>query len=74
MSKNADIIQEKIAKQDIVKPISFKELIEYLLQLPQGWAAGELTAETNSLGNYGISQISHRLLRRPKGFPCMVYP
>ena len=73
LSKNADIIQEQIANQDIVEPISFKELIEYLPQLPQGWAAGELKGKTNSLGNYGISQISQTYTQREKEITVSIF-
>lgn len=71
LSKNINITQEQIANQDIVKPISFKELIEYLPQLPPGWVAGEVTGETNSLGSYSISQISQTYTQKEKKLPLV---
>ena len=47
-----------IANRESVEPVSFKELIDYLPQAPQGWQALEPKGETNSFGSYGISQVS----------------
>ena len=40
------------------KLISFKDLIEYLPDVPRGWTAQKPKGETNSFGDYGISQVS----------------
>ena len=40
------------------KLISFKDLIEYLPDTPRGWTARKPKGETNSFGDYGISQVS----------------
>ena len=40
------------------KLISFKDLIDYLPDTPKGWTAQEPQGETNSFGDYGISQVS----------------
>ena len=38
--------------------ISFKDLMEYLPDAPRGWTAQKPQGETNSFGDYGISQVS----------------
>ena len=38
--------------------ISFKDLMEYLPNTPRGWTAQKPQGETNSFGDYGISQVS----------------
>ena len=38
--------------------ISFRDLIEYLPDVPRGWTAQKPQGETNSFGDYGISQVS----------------
>ena len=43
--------------KESVEPISFRELLEYLPQSPRGWTAAKPKGETNSLGDYSISQI-----------------
>lgn len=43
--------------------ISFKDLIEYLPDTPRGWTAQKPQGETNSLGDYGISQVSQTFKR-----------
>jgi len=49
---------DNVANRESVKPVSFRELINYLPQVPQGWQALEPEGETNSFGSYGISQAS----------------
>ena len=43
--------------------ISFKDLIEYLPDTPRGWTAQKPQGETNSFGDYGISQVSQTFYR-----------
>ena len=38
--------------------MSFKDLMEYLPDTPRGWTAQKPQGETNSFGDYGISQVS----------------
>ena len=52
------IYQNEIANRDRVEPVSFRELIDYLPQAPEGWQALEPEGETNSFGSYSISQVS----------------
>ena len=43
---------------ETVNLISFRELSEYLPNPPGGWTAEKPRGETNSFGDYGISQVS----------------
>ena len=54
---NRNVIAQKTADKESVEPISFRELLEYLPQSPRGWTAAKPKGETNSLGDYSISQI-----------------
>ena len=48
----------KVANNEPIKAISFRELSDFLPKAPPGWLARELEGETNSFGNYSISQVS----------------
>lgn len=54
-SGNTDIEPKAIANQEV---ISFTELLGYLPDAPQGWTADEPKGETNSLGDYHVSQVA----------------
>ena len=43
--------------------MSFKDLMEYLPDIPQGWTAQKPQGETNSFGDYGVSQVSQTFKR-----------
>ena len=43
--------------------MSFKDLMEYLPDTPRGWTAQKPQGETNSFGDYGISQVSQTFNR-----------
>ncbi|MGB5714803.1 MAG: hypothetical protein WBM44_28285 [Waterburya sp.] len=73
LSKNADTIQEKIANQEPVEPISLSELIDYLPQAPQGWEAEKPQGETNSFGSYSISQVNQTYTRGDKRIKVSIY-
>ncbi|MEM8828000.1 MAG: hypothetical protein AAGE96_01415 [Cyanobacteria bacterium P01_G01_bin.19] len=51
-------IQEQITKNEPVNPIHFKDLISLLPKSPSGWEAEEAQGETNTFGEYSISQAS----------------
>ena len=46
-----------------IKPVSFKDLMEYLPDTPRGWTAEKPQGETNTFGDYGISQVSQTFNR-----------
>ena len=48
---------------DASELISFQDLIEYLPDTPRGWTAQKPQGETNSFGDYGISQVSQTFKR-----------
>ena len=54
---NQNVIAQKTADEESVEPVSFRELLEYLPPSPHGWTAAKPKGETNSLGDYSISQI-----------------
>jgi len=56
--RNTAKIKQEIANNKPVKPISFKELIEYLPKAPQNWTAKKPMGGTTSISNYSISQVS----------------
>ena len=58
IGKSAGDIHQEIANKKPVKPISFKELIEYLPKAPKNWTAAKPMGETTSISNYSISQVS----------------
>ena len=72
-SKNADILDSKTDNQEPVQPISFKELINYLPDAPQGWTAKPPKGETNSLGNYSISQVNQTYTNKDKEISVSIF-
>jgi len=56
-----------------VEPVSFKELIDYLPQVPQGWQALEPEGETNSFGSYSISQVSRAYTQKDKKMEVSIF-
>ena len=52
------IAQAEIAEKESVEPVYFKDLIKLLPQPPAGWSAEEPEGETNTFGEYSISQAS----------------
>jgi hypothetical protein len=50
--------QAEIAEYESVEPVYFEDLIKLLPQTPAGWSAEEATGETNTFGEYSISQAS----------------
>ncbi|GAB4541801.1 MAG: hypothetical protein Tsb0014_33980 [Pleurocapsa sp.] len=57
------LAQAEIAEQESVKPVHFEDLIELLPQPSADWSAEEATGQTNTFGEYSISQAS-RLYRQ----------
>ena len=51
-------IQEQIAQNEPVNPIHFRDLISLLPESPSGWEAEEAQGETNTFGEYSISQAN----------------
>lgn len=73
LSKNVDAFQEKIVNKEPVTPISFKELLDYLPQPPQGWTAAKATGETNSFGGYSISQVNQTYTQGDRRIEVSIY-
>ena len=48
----------KVTNNEPIEPISLRELLEYLPDAPRGWSAKEPEGQTNSFGNYSVSQVS----------------
>ena len=63
----------QIANRDAVEPISFRELIDYLPQAPEGWQALEPEGETNSFGSYSISQVSRAYTQGNKKMEVSIF-
>lgn len=62
-----------IAKHEATTPISFRDLIEYLPSPPRGWKAQEPEGETNSFGNYSISQVSQTYIQDDKKMKVSIF-
>ena len=50
--------QAEIANQEAVDPVYFEDLIKLLPKSPAGWTAEKASGETNTFGEYSISQAS----------------
>ena len=61
------------AARESVEPVSFRELIEYLPEAPAGWTAREPQGETNSFGNYSISQVSRAYVKDRKNMKVSIF-
>ena len=48
----------EVTNNEPIEPISLRELLEYLPDAPRGWSAQEPEGQTNSFGNYSVSQVS----------------
>ena len=73
LGKNINNISEEIANQESVEPTSFRDLIEYLPEPPLGWTADKPKGETNSWGNYSISQVSQAYTRDRKQIKVSIF-
>ena len=73
LGKNAGNIQQEIANKEPVEPITFKELLEYLPQAPRGWKAEKPKGETNSLGNYSITQVNQKYSQGDKKMTISIF-
>jgi len=65
--------QSEIANRESVEPVSFKELLDYLPQAPQGWQALEPEGETNSFGSYSVSQVSRAYTQGSKKMAVSIF-
>ena len=63
----------KVANNEPVEPISFRELLEYLPDAPRGWSAQEPEGETNSFGNYSVSQVSQTYINDNKRMEVSIF-
>ncbi|WP_019508835.1 hypothetical protein [Pleurocapsa sp. PCC 7319] len=73
LGENASNIQQEIANKEPVEPITFKELLKYLPQAPKGWQADKPKGETNSFGNYSITQVNQRYSRGDKKMTVSIF-
>ena len=64
---------DKIANHESAEPVSFRELLDYLPQAPQGWQALKPEGETNSFGSYGISQVSQVYTQEDKKMEVSIF-
>ena len=64
---------DSAADKEPVEPISFKDLIEYLPKIPQGWQGEKPMGETTSFGNYSISQVSQTYVRDEKEINITIF-
>lgn len=67
---NTDTEPKAIASQEV---ISFTELLEYLPDAPLGWTADKPQGETNSLGNYHVSQVSQTYSKGDKKIKVSIF-
>ena len=64
---------DSAADKEPVEPISFKDLIEYLPKIPQGWQGEKPMGETTSFGSYSISQVSQTYVRDEKEINITIF-
>lgn len=69
--RNIDI--DNIEERESVEPVSFKDLMEYLPTAPSGWTAREPEGESNSFGNYSISQVSRSYTQDDKRMKVSIF-
>ena len=63
----------QIASKEAVGTISFKELLDRLPTAPQGWTAAKPKGETNSWGDYYISQIRQTYTNQDKTITISIF-
>ncbi|MEO0836546.1 MAG: hypothetical protein AAFY16_11320 [Cyanobacteria bacterium J06642_3] len=66
-------ISQDIANKEPVTPVSFKELIDYLPQPPNGWKAAKPQGQSNSFGNYSISQVNQTYTQGSKQIEVSIF-
>ncbi|MEL6927596.1 MAG: hypothetical protein AAFO95_03050 [Cyanobacteria bacterium J06600_6] len=69
----SQVNNDDLANREPVQPVSFKELLDYLPQTPQGWDALEPEGETNSFGDYSISQVSRAYTQDNKKMEVSIF-
>ena len=72
LSINIDDIQSD-SLSDPETPTSFKDLLQYLPDPPPGWTADKARGETNSFGNYYISQVSQTFRQGNKSIKISIF-
>ena len=60
-------------EQEIVEPISFQELIEYLPEPPRKWKAEEPKGQSNSFGNYKVSPVKQTYSYQDKQMTVSIF-
>ncbi|MEM9509822.1 MAG: hypothetical protein AAGA16_19430 [Cyanobacteria bacterium P01_E01_bin.35] len=73
LSKNVKNIPQEIANKEPVPPVSFKELINFLPQPPAEWSAEKPQGQTNSFGNYSISQVNQTYTQGDKQIEISIF-
>ena len=63
----------QIASKDTVETISLKELLDRLPPVPQGWTAAKPKGETNSWGDYYISQVRQTYTNQDKEITVSIF-
>ena len=76
------IIELSIDKPDVednldnkinTEPISFRDLISYLPQSPRGWTAEKAKGQTNSFGDYSVSQVKQTYFQKDKTMTVSIF-
>ena len=62
-----------ISNSEPGKPISLRELLEYLPNPPRGWSAKDPEGETNSFGSYSVSQVSQTYTNKNKKMKVSIF-
>ena len=73
ITKDSDIFEEDLSKQNNSSPISFRELIEYLPQSPRGWTAEKPKGQTSSFGDYSVSQVKQKYFQKDKTMTVSIF-
>ena len=63
----------QIANKEAVETISLKELLDRLPPAPQGWTAAKPKGETNSWGDYYISQVRQTYTNKDKEVTISIF-
>lgn len=73
IGKNIGDLQQELSTIEPVEPVSFKELINYLPDMPTNWSATEPKGETTSFGEYSITNVKRTYSKGDKEIEVTIF-
>jgi len=73
LGKQSGQIIENLDRDDSLDPLSFQELLECLPKAPSGWSTEQPQGQTNSFGDYSVSQVKQTYFNRDQQMTVSIF-